>query len=399
MSNSLNSALSRQNLETVWRYEKRRLLRSCFGVDRQTGKDFQERLAFEFFRLRERAFGDFKPRGLLAIAKPKRNGGNRIICVPTVADRVLQFAVLNEFRGSLEKRGLLNLVSYGLIRSANRTVQDARRRAIGLRNTRRWVYKADIEKFFDNIPRDAVRRAAASIIPQRSLHRVVLPFIDTEIEDGFDPQWKTIVGSAGIVVGKGVRQGMPLSPYFAGMILRDLDRAIQKRGVPAIRYVDDIVAFFDSRKECEAFHKFLQDALDTIGLSVGSVGANDSKTRIYSPAESAMFLGMEICQSSDNTYRLRISEASIQNIGAKFTKAGDVEMLLQKNVILPRLGGFLDAMESGYLQAYEGAENHAALVKEVRLMKAGALARVLEQVLGEQVSNLGRKERRFLGIE
>lgn len=399
MSNSLNIALSRKNLELVWRYEKGRLLRSCFGVDRQTGKEFQDRLTYEFFRLRERSLGNFRPKGLLAIAKPKENGGSRIICVPTIADRVLQFAVLNEFRGSLEKRGLLNPVSYGLIRSANRTVQDARRRAITLRNARGWVYKADIEKFFDNIPRDAVRCAAASIIPQRSLHKIVLPFIDTEIEDGFDPEWKTIVGKAGIVAGKGVRQGMPLSPYFAGMILRDLDRAIQKRGIPAIRYVDDIVAFFDSKKECEAFHAFLQDVLDGVGLSVGTVGASGSKTRIYHPAESAMFLGMEISRSSESNYGLRISEASIQNIAAKFAKAGDIEVLLQKNVTLPRLGRFLDAMESGYLHAYEGAGNHAALVTEVRAMKAAALAYALEQALGEQVSNLGRKERRFLGIE
>jgi hypothetical protein len=311
---------------------------------------------------------------------------------------VLQFALLNEFRGSLEKRGLLNPISFGLIRSANRTVQDARRRALALRSTRGWVYKADIEKFFDNIPRDAVQRAAASIIPQRSLHKIVLPFIDTEIEDGFDPEWKTIVSKAGIVAGKGVRQGMPLSPYFAGMILRDLDRAIQKRGTPAIRYVDDIVAFFESEKECQAFHAFLQGVLDKVGLSVGTVGVTD-KTRIYHPAESAMFLGMEMYRRSDADYRLRISDSSIQNIGAKFAKAGDIESLLQKNVTLPRLGGFLDAMESGYLQAYEGAENHAALVSEVRSMKAAALASALEQVLGERVANLRRMERRFLGIE
>jgi RNA-directed DNA polymerase len=398
MSNALNTALSRKNLDVVWRYEGQRLRRSCFGVDRQTGTAFQDRLTFEFFRLRERSLGNFKPAGLLAIAKPKLNGGNRIICVPTVADRVLQFAMLNEFRETLEKRGLLNPISYGLIRSANRTVNDARKRAIALRNTRNWVYKADIEKFFDNIPRDAVRSAAAAIIPQRSLHRVVLPFIDTEIEDGFDPEWKTVVSKAGITPGRGVRQGMPLSPYFAGMVLRDLDRAIQKREIPAIRYVDDIVAFFETKSECENFHKFLQESLDKIGLSVGTVGSHDSKTRIYGPDENAIFLGMEIFKTQESFYRLKIADATIQKIGAKFAAAGNIDTLLHKNVTLPRLGGFLDAMEAGYLQAYAGAENHAALVSEVRAMKKAALNSVLEHILGERVYNMGRKERHFLGI-
>lgn len=134
MSNALDTALSRKNLEIAWRFEKRRLLRSCFGVDRQTGKDFQDRLAYEFSCIQERSAKDFKPKGLLAIAKPKDDGGSRILCVPTIADRVIQFSLLNEIRGRLEKRGLLNSVSYGLIRSANRTVQDARKRAVELRN-------------------------------------------------------------------------------------------------------------------------------------------------------------------------------------------------------------------------------------------------------------------------
>lgn len=85
-------------------------------------------------------------------------------------------------------------------------------------------------------------------------------------------------------------------------------------------------------------------------------------------------------------------------MGAKFASAGNIDTLLQRNVTLPRFGNYLDAMESGYLQAYEGAQNHAMLVTEIRSMKAAALAHVLEQTLGEQVSKLGRKERRFLGI-
>lgn len=398
MTNALDTALSRKNLETVWRYEKRRLLNSCFGVDRKTGADFQDLLSFEFSRLRERAATGFKPSGLLAIAKPKPKGGNRIICVPTIADRVLQFALIAEFRERLSNRGLLNPISFGLIRGASRTVQDARRRAVTLRGSKPWVYKADIEKFFDNIPRDAVREAAAAIIPQRSLHRVVLPFVDTEIEDGFDPDWKEIVAKAGIVKGKGIRQGMPLSPFFAGMILRDLDRVIEKRAIAAIRYVDDIVGFFKSRLECEQFHSILVEQLNKIGLTVGSVGASDSKTTIYGPNEAASFLGMEICRTSGPGYHLRVGQACIERIGSKFATTGSIDKLLQKGVTLPRLGRYLDAMESGYLQAYEGAENHNDLVAEVRAMKSSALEAVLEEALGEQVSKLGRKERRFLGI-
>ena len=102
MANSLGNALSRVNLGIVWRLEKARLLKSCYGTDRKSGVDFQEKLSFEFYDLRQKVKSSFKPSGLLAVVQPKPGGnGNRIICVPTISDRLLQFALLNELRPSL----------------------------------------------------------------------------------------------------------------------------------------------------------------------------------------------------------------------------------------------------------------------------------------------------------
>lgn len=398
MANALETSLTRSNLELAWRFHKRQLLRSCFGVDRQTGREFRERFDYEVYRLRERAFGAFKPSGLLAIAKPKPTGGNRILCVPTIADRFLQFAVLAELRPKLEKRGLLNGISYGLVRGAKKGVREARERALHLRAKYPWVYKADIQKFFDNIPRIPMKDVARRMIDQRSLRNVVLSFIDTEIIDGFDPAWKEIIARAGIASGKGVRQGMPLSPYFAGMVLCSLDKALESKGIPAVRYVDDIAAFFGSRNECLNFHEYLCGQLKHLELNVGDIAATGSKTFVYEPSASADFLGMEIAPANGGSYCLRVGEACIEKIGAKFCHAGSIEQLLEKGVTLTRLGSYLDAMEAGYLQAYEGAENHNKLVAEVRQMKAAALNAVLEQLFGERVTTLSRKDRRFIGL-
>ncbi len=399
MANSLDNSLSKVNLDIVWRYEKARLLKSCFGVDRKSGLDFQENLPFELFDLRQKVRGSFKPKGLLAIAQPKPdNKGNGILCVPTIADRLLQFALLNELRPSLAKRGLLNSVSYGLMRGSKRTVQDARDKGLQFRKTLPWVYKADVEKFFDNIPREAVKDAARKIITKRSLHNVVLSFVDTEIEDGFDSDWQQIVSSAGIVRGKGVRQGMPLSPYFAGMILLDLDRQIEKLGVSAIRYIDDIVAFFPTKDECIRFDKFLREHLAQIGLKIGSIGADGSKTTIYPPHEAALFLGLEMTKQDGGDYKLLVPAKCIEKIGAKFAAMGKIDSLLQKKITLPRLGGFLDAMESGYIQAYRCADNLDELISEVKTMKKAALNGALEEALGAQLKSFSPKIRRFLGI-
>lgn len=400
MTSALKQAVSEKSLHRVWDAMRRRLCRSCFGVDRQTGRDFSRRIQQEFALTRTRlADKKFAPRGLLAIAKPKDNGAaNRIICVPTIADRFIQFALLDEFRPSLEKKGLLNPISYGLIRSAGRGVGHARLRALQLRTNAEWVLKADIVKFFDNIPRNAVDRVCRRVVPQRSLHPAILAFIHTEIQDGFDPNWREVVRTAGIVEGRGVRQGMPLSPYFAGMVLLDLDRKIEKLGFRAIRYVDDIVGFFQSEVECDEFAGFLTDELKTLGMNVGIIGATDSKTRKFKPKHSAEFLGMDIAWSNGK-YTLQINDKCLQKVAAKMAQASSLDFLLQKKITLPRLGSYLDAVERGYSEAYSGAENIDILKNELSAQKNGVISSVLEEVLGiEKVSSLTMKHKKFLGL-
>jgi RNA-directed DNA polymerase len=398
MTNALERSLSNRALREIWKYEKRRLTRSAYGVDRISGRKFDERLSYEIYRLRERAFGKFQPNGLLAISKPKPSGGVRIICVPTIADRLLQFALLTELRPKLAQRGLLNSVSYGLMRNARRGVVDARTRAVKLRTANPWVYKADIQRFFDRIPRAEMKAVASRIIDQRTLHRVVLPYIDAEITDGFDPDWSEIIRKAGIVTGQGIRQGMPLSPYFAGMLMRDLDQKLERQALPVIRYVDDIVAFFSTRDACLQFHAFLKDILAKLGLTIGDPGTAGSKTAIYEPAQSADFLGMQIAPTSQGGYCLRVSKACIEKVGAKFCHAVCIDELLRKRLTLTRLGAHLDSMQHGYAQAYQGAENHGELIHEIELMKAEAIQYVLVDLFGDRLPKLSSKQRQFIGL-
>ncbi len=399
MTNSFNNAFSTRSLNSVWGFEKSRLTRSCFGIDRKSGKDFQANLHYELFKIRERVNGKFKASNLLAIAKPKLTGGNRIICVPTISDRLIQFALLTELRPSLVQKGLLNSISYGLVRDANRGVVDARKRALEFRRHHQWVYKADIQKFFDNIPREELKKLTKRAVRRTSLHKIILPFVDCEISDGFDQDWQTIISKAGIVTGHGVRQGMPLSPYFAGIILSPLDKILESRQYRVIRYVDDIVAFFDTKKECDDFHNLLVEQLSEIGLSIGSIGEANSKTNIYEPLQSAEFLGMEICAKNSEGYELRIPQSSIEKVTAKFADSGDIDVLLRKNISLTRLGAYLDSMQSGYHQAYSGAANYNELRAQTENLKEAAMTQVLEELFGEAaLSKLSSKKRKFIGV-
>lgn len=398
MQNALTKISASSTLRAAWQAERRRLRRSCYGIDRVSGRQFETDQHYHFHRLRERLRGDFKSESLLAIAKPKQSGGNRIICVPTIGDRLVQFSILNEIKSSLAEKGLLNSISYGLVANSGRTVQEARAQAIRLKSGGKWVYKADIEKFFDNIPREAMKDAIRKVVPHRSLHQVLLAFVETEISDGFDQDWQEIVAQAGIVPGKGVRQGMPMSPYFAGILLRDLDKLIEKRKFPALRYVDDIIAFFSSKDECLAFHAFLREELNKLALSLGVLGDKHSKTRIFSPSQCPEFLGMELDCGADGVDFLKISQKTVESIGQKFLKMASIDNLRQKGVTLPTLGSRLEAMERGYVSAYQGAKNLDDLKVEVAAMRHACLGQVLEEIFGSDALKLSSKKRRFLGI-
>lgn len=399
MVNALHKTFSARELALAWDLEKTRLRKSSQGIDRIGGRQFDAERQWRIPNIRKRLGEAFKPHELLAIAKPKDTGGFRIICVPTIEDRLIQFSVLFEIRDALKKRGLLNQISYGLVANEGRTVQDARARASILREQGRFVYKTDIKKFFDNIPRETLASNIRRIVPQRSLHDVLIAFSRVEIGDGYNPDWKSVISAAGITEGKGVRQGMPLSPYFAGMLLRELDLELERKSVPALRYVDDLIAFFPTRKDCEDFDIYLREKLNELSLEIGGVGEKGSKTHIYEPDQDVDFLGMGMRFSKGGKCHLFVTNKTLENIEARFAQLADIDVLLQKRLTLPSLGGRLESMAKGYRYAYQGAKNMSELSERVNEASRRTLETVLEEIFGERLLTLGKKERKFLGLD
>ena len=64
------------------------------GVDKETIADFEADLKNNLYRIWNRmSSGSYFPPPVKAVAIPKKNGGERILGVPTVADRVAQTVV------------------------------------------------------------------------------------------------------------------------------------------------------------------------------------------------------------------------------------------------------------------------------------------------------------------
>lgn len=398
MKNAFETISSQAALKAAWTAKRTQLASSCFGVDRVGFDAFKHGLPSRLKQLSERLRSGLRPHGLLAISKPKDNGGVRIICVPTLSDRLVQFGILEHLRPRLARLGLDNAVSFGLVPGRARSVIGARQFACGTRAERGWVYKTDIHKFFDNVDRNLLRASIRSSVPIRSLWTILDTFLDTEISDGFDRDWRKIVASAGIKNGIGVRQGMPLSPFYAGVYLRDFDKWLIKNGIPAARYVDDVVAFFKTEAEARMFHPLIAAKLESIGLKIGDMDDPTSKTKLYAPNEAADFLGMEI-RETPRGYQLFVSDKTISAIEAKLTKLASAEAMFEKGIVLTTLGSYLSALSSGYKHAYDGAHNHDAFVNRILECCEDLKRAVLLELFGDRVDDLSSSQRRFVGID
>jgi RNA-directed DNA polymerase len=339
-----------------------------------------------------RSSGGYEFSTLRAIPIPKNNGGYRIICVPTVRDRIVQRAV-NAFLAKDDRCGLANNVSFGFI--PNRSVRKAVDRARQLRCEKKWVYKTDITAFFDSVERDVLQRSIKRHVKDRSLHSILIAASQCEIDKPNKSIAKRI-HEAGIREGRGVRQGMPLSPFFANLLLKDFDRAIDAAGIPMVRYADDLICLAASEVDCQTIHSIVVAALANEGLGVPDIGES-SKTKIYGPEEAADFLGLQL-RPQGGDYMLEVSAKQTVKICQRILSLADLGAPENRGITATSFYARLEGVIAGYLGAYEFAHNSQHFEERLEKARDEAIARVVRMALKVDVDSLDPVGRQFLGI-
>ena len=117
-----------------------------YGVDEQTIKEFEEHLNNNLYKLWNRmASGSYFPKPVRAVAIPKKNGGTRILGIPTVEDRIAQMVAKMYFEPLVEPMFYKDSYGYRPNKSAIQAVGQARERCF----KRDWVLELDIKGLFD----------------------------------------------------------------------------------------------------------------------------------------------------------------------------------------------------------------------------------------------------------
>lgn len=330
---------------------------------------------------------------LKAVLLPKSNGKYRVICVPTVQDRIVQRALL-DFLSIDDKCKLLNKVSYGFVKG--RGAKDAAIAARNHRSKKPWAYKTDISQFFDNIPRADLKKLIKSTVKHTSLHSLLMNVVDCELFE-YKGERERKIKKAGIYKGKGVRQGMPLSPFYANLILRDFDSEIQSKGFDMIRYADDLIILCKAEDECSNAHDICKVELNKLKLSIPEPELG-SKTEVYSPGKVAEFLGVGLVPSGKK-YSVNIAKLQTEKIKQRIIDFSDFKTLLDEGVTIAKLGQKLEGMITGYLDAYNHCDNLKQLSSALDSSREKALKKIYVDGLGMNLELLSPEKNRFLGLK
>lgn len=315
----------------------------------------------------------------------------RLICVPTVEDRVVQRAILNFLKGRTP--WLDNGISFGFVPTLG--VQDAVEHAIKLRSANPWVFKTDITAFFDQIDRGLVASAIRQKIKHPTLRPLLLAAVGAEVKPNRHSQIARLK-QQGIVEGVGVRQGMPLSPLFANMMLHPFDTACTRRKIPAVRYADDLIFFAKSEDEAKELQSFCKMELEKLKLNIPDLGAG-SKSQIYHPSQTATFLGVEFALGAKGKYELRVGKEQIHAIKMRILSLGNLTELQNRQIDITRFGNVLMATTAAYKAHYGFCSNVADLGNNVDVWRKKALSTVYQQ-LGIDDSKLDDKAKWFLAL-
>ena len=218
------------------------------GVDNQTLEDFEQNLKDNLYKIWNRmSSGTYFPPPVKAVPIPKKSGGERILGIPTVGDRIAQMVIKLTFEPAVEPHFLKD--SYGY--RPNKSAMDA----IGITRQRCWNYdwvlEFDIKGLFDNIDHELLMKAVTKHTDIKWVILYIKRWLTAplELKDG------TLVQR-----NKGTPQGGVISPVLSNLFLHYVFDTWMTRNhsdKPWCRYADDGLVHCKTEEEAQHILKEL----------------------------------------------------------------------------------------------------------------------------------------------
>lgn len=222
--------------QALWQVQRNK---GAPGVDGMTVEELPSHLVNHWPKIRAKLEAcEYEPSPVRRVSIPKPDGGERLLGIPTVQDRLIQQAINQVLMEEYDPK--FSDHSYGF--RPERSAHDAIRKAKGyIEGGKKYVVDMDLEKFFDTVNHDRLMSRLKQDITDRRLLKLINGYLKAGV----------MVNGVVIETEEGTPQGGPLSPLLSNIVLDELDRELEKRGHSFVRYADDCNIYVSSLRAAE----------------------------------------------------------------------------------------------------------------------------------------------------
>lgn len=298
------------NLERAWKQVRSN--RGAAGPDGMSIADFPDWCREHWPKIGQQLQdGTYRPQPVRRVTIPKSDGGERLLGIPNVLDRVIQQAIGQVLTSIFDPEFSDSSFGFRPHRSAHGAIKQIQ---ATIRSGHRWVVDVDLSKFFDRVDHDILMSRVARKVSDKRVLKLIGRYLRAGVMVDGTRQPTTI----------GTPQGGPLSPLLSNILLDDLDKELERRVLPFARYADDFVILvrssYAARKVMASVSRFVTRKLKLV--------VNEKKSAVRR-ADEAEFLGFafrtrkaNIAVTAKNMQRLksRVREITTRNRGVSFAQ-------------------------------------------------------------------------------